>query len=66
MTHTASGTVLGTRVRYDKGDLEIEIEPWLQRDVSGGDERRTFRTWAATPGDEEAGLAAEPEAGSET
>ena len=47
-------------MRYDKGDLELEIEPWLQRDVSGGDERRTFRTWAATPGDEEAGLAADP------
>lgn len=57
-THTSSGTVPGTRVRYDAGDLEIEIE-WLQRDVSGGDERRTFRTWAATPADEEAGLAAD-------
>ena len=54
------GTVPGTRLRYDAGDLEIQIEPWLQRDVSGGDERRTFRTWAATAADEEAGLPADP------
>ena len=47
-------------MRYDAGDLEIQISPWLQRDVSGGDERRTFRTWAATIGDEEAGLVADP------
>ena len=59
-THEVSGTVPGTRVRYDVGDLEIEIKPWLQRDLSGGDERRTFRTWAAMQGDEEAGLAADP------
>ena len=47
-THDTSGTVPGTRTRYDAGDLEIEVDPWLQRDVSGGDERRTFRTWEAT------------------
>jgi hypothetical protein len=58
--HTETGTVCGTRVRYDKDDLEIEIEPWLQRDVSGGDERRTFRPWEASPGDEAAGFAADP------
>jgi len=57
--HTETGTVTGTRVRYDKGDLEIEIEPWLQRDVSGGDERRTFRPWEALPGDAAAGFAAD-------
>ena len=31
-------------VRYDVGDMEIEIE-WFQRDISGGDERRIFRAW---------------------
>ena len=30
----------------DPGDLEIAVE-WFQRDVSGGDERRIFRAWAA-------------------
>lgn len=34
------------RVRYDKGDCEIEVE-WCQRDASGGEERRTFKVWAA-------------------
>lgn len=48
-THTSSGTVPGTRVRYDAGDLEIEIE-WLQRDVSGDDERRTFQLDGAAGG----------------
>jgi hypothetical protein len=57
-THEAAGTVAGTRLRYDKGDLEIEIEPWLTRDVSGGDERRVFRKWMAT--DAEAGGVADP------
>ena len=47
-------------MRYNKGDLEIEIEPWLTRDVSGGDERRVFRNWAATSADEPAGQAADP------
>ena len=61
MTHTVAGHVPNhPRVRYDKGDLEIQIEPWLQRDVSGGDERRTFRTWERTSADEEAGIAADP------
>lgn len=47
-THTSSGTVPGTRTRYDAGDLEIEVE-WMQRDVSGGDERRTFcNKWEKT------------------
>ena len=36
----------GGRVRYDKGDAETALT-WLQRDVSGGDERRTFKVWAA-------------------
>ena len=31
-------------VRYDVGDMEIEIE-WFQRDISGGDERCIFRAW---------------------
>ena len=44
--HTLSGTVPGTRTHYDAGDLEVEVE-WMQRDVSGGDERRTFRAWVA-------------------
>ena len=56
-THDASGYVPGTRTRYDKGDLEIEIE-YLTRDVSGGDERRIFRPWVAT--DAEAGGVADP------
>ena len=33
------------RTRYDAGDVEIEVE-WFQRDVSGGDERRIFRSWS--------------------
>ena len=59
-THSETGTVPGTRVRYDQGDLEIAIEPWLTRDVSGGEERRIFRKWVATPADMEAGCAADP------
>lgn len=41
--HTVSGYVVGTggRVRYDAGDLEIEVI-WYERDISGGDDRRTF------------------------
>ena len=31
--HESEGTVPGTRTRYDAGDFEIEIDPWLQRDV---------------------------------
>ena len=46
------------RVRYDKGDVEVEVE-WFQRDISGGEERRIFKAWAA---DEEAGDAG-PEEG---
>ena len=38
-------------MRYDVGDLEIAVE-WFERDSSGGDERRTFKAWAAS---EEAG-----------
>ena len=49
-----------SRLRFTKDDFVIQIEPWLQRDVSGGDERRTFRTWERTSADEEAGLAADP------
>ena len=55
--HTSSGTVPGTRTRYDAGDLEIEVE-YLQRDVSGGDERRTFRAWTAIT--DEAGAVVDP------
>ena len=36
-----------------------QVDPWLQRDVSGGDERRTFRTWHATPADVEVGIVAD-------
>ena len=39
------------RTRYDKGDMEIEVE-WYHRDISGGDERRIFKRWMR---DEEAG-----------
>lgn len=41
--HTEKGSVHDTngRVRYDPGDMEIEVI-WYERDVSGGDERRTF------------------------
>ena len=58
-THTNSGTVPGTHTRFDAGDLEIEVE-WLQRDVSGGDERRTFRKWVATKADVQTGAVADP------
>ena len=63
--YTDAGYLPGGRVRYNQGDLEIEIEPWLTRDVSGGDERRVFRNWAATSADEAVGQAADagPEAG---
>ena len=44
----------GGRVRYDKGDAEIAVT-WFQRDVSGGDERRTFKAWAADEGMGDAG-----------
>ena len=57
-THFASGVVPGTRTRYDAGDIEVEVE-WMQRDVSGGDERRTFRGWEATPTNTEAGPSAD-------
>jgi len=33
-------------VRYDPGDLEIEVERF-QRDAAGGDERRVFKAWTA-------------------
>ena len=42
------------------GDCEIAVE-WFHRDISGGDERRTFKAWKA---DEEAGDAG-PVAGQE-
>ena len=43
---TSAGTVPGTgrRVRYEAGDMEIEVE-WFHRDISGGDERRIFSVW---------------------
>ena len=45
--HDKPGSVAGSggRVRYDAGDCEIAVE-WFQRDVSGGDERRIFKSWA--------------------
>ena len=45
-TYEKEGSVAGTggRVRYDIGDVEIEVE-WFRRDVSGGDERRVFGVW---------------------
>ena len=45
--YETAGSVAGTagRVRYDVGDFEIPVE-WFQRDISGGDERRTFKAWA--------------------
>ena len=52
----AGGSVVGTggRVRYDAGDFEIPVE-WFQRDISGGDERRTFKAWTADEATNEAG-----------
>ena len=48
-TYTDSGYLPGGRVRYDQGDLEIEIEPWLTRDVSGGDDGSAAPyTWQQT------------------
>ena len=41
-----SGSIGRVRYMYDKGDCEIEVE-WCQRDESGGDERHTFKVWAA-------------------
>ena len=41
-------------MRYDKGDAEIAVT-WFQRDVSGGDERLTFKAWAADEGMGDAG-----------
>ena len=48
--YTQAGSV--GRVRYDKGDAEVEVE-WFHRDISGGDERRIFKRWArdVTAGD---------------
>ena len=36
--------MLSLVLHYDAGDLEIEVE-WMDRDGSGGDERRTFCVW---------------------
>ena len=48
-TYNEGGSVAGTggRVRYDPGDMEIQIE-WFQRDASGGDERRIFKASCLT------------------
>jgi hypothetical protein len=50
------GSVAGTggRVRYDKGDAQIAVT-WFQRDVSGGEERRTFKAWTADKETDDAG-----------
>ena len=45
--HEERGT--NGRVRYDAGDLELEVD-WFQRDISGGDKRRIFRCWARNEG----------------
>ena len=37
----------------------LQVDPWLMRDVSGGDERRTFRTWEATLADVTTGAKAD-------
>ena len=29
-------------MRYDKGDVEFEVQ-WYDRDISGGEERRIFK-----------------------
>lgn len=52
----AGGSVPGAggRVRYDAGDFEIPVE-WFQRDISGGDERRTFKAWTANEATNDAG-----------
>ena len=54
--YNSAGSVAGTagRVRYDAGDFEIPVE-WFQRDISGGDERRTFKAWAANEATKDAG-----------
>lgn len=39
---TEAGSV--GRVRYSPGDAQIAVE-WLERDISGGDERRIFKRW---------------------
>ena len=44
------------RVRYDAGDAEVEVE-WFQRDISGGEERRIFKSWAADKEAEENAVA---------
>ena len=44
-------------MRYDVGDCEIAVE-WFERDVSGGDERRTFRAWTADKNANEVGPSA--------
>ena len=42
--HEVAGSV--GRVRYDVGDMEIGVE-WYERDISGGEERRIFRSRVA-------------------
>mmetsp|Transcript_48538 Transcript_48538/g.96749 ORF Transcript_48538/g.96749 Transcript_48538/m.96749 type:complete len:157 (+) Transcript_48538:741-1211(+) len=54
--YDSAGSVAGTggRVRCDVGDFEIPVE-WFQRDISGGDEQRTFKAWAANEATNNAG-----------
>ena len=42
--YEAPGNVAGSegRVRYDKGDVEFEVQ-WYDRDISSGEERRIFK-----------------------
>jgi hypothetical protein len=54
----SSSRGVGRAERYDAGDMRIAVE-WFQRDISGGDERRIFKSWAADEASEDAG----PEAG---
>lgn len=39
------------RTHYGKGDAELSVT-WYERDVSGGDERRTFKRWEGAAGEE--------------
>ena len=58
--HARPAHIVGNRQAAHRGVLDqIEVE-WLQRDVSGGDERRTFRKWVATKADAQTGAVADP------
>uniref|UniRef100_A0A7S0LUV0 Uncharacterized protein n=1 Tax=Coccolithus braarudii TaxID=221442 RepID=A0A7S0LUV0_9EUKA len=54
ITHTYTATSTQGRTRYDKGDMEIEVE-WFTREISGGEERRIFKRWARSADGKDAG-----------